>query len=186
MIHNCISRHVPSDLDLSWVTTYNFNLNPHIILAEPRYPNTCPNELMARYPFLKNSTPSASRASSLIGTWYECSRNTCSQLFPPPFFRLRSTLAKAWSICALIFWWVTKVRRSQTPVHGVISTIYFIQKARPRDSCGYFGLRIRCDHQCGRLGCNRSLVLLSSPSRRSFEVLEIGIFNRDNETLYGL
>lgn len=46
----------------------------------------------------------------------------------------------------------------------------FIRKARPRDSCRYLGLHIRCDHQCGRLECNRSLVLLSSPSRCSWSI----------------
>lgn len=53
MIHKCISRHVRFDLYLSRVMSYNFNLNPHIILAESRYPNTCPNRLVVRHPFLE-------------------------------------------------------------------------------------------------------------------------------------
>lgn len=51
--------------------------------------------------FLKLRTIAAS-ASSLIGTWYELTRKTCDHPLPPASFRFNSTLANAWSICALI------------------------------------------------------------------------------------
>lgn len=116
------SRHVRTDLDPSRVVSYNFNLNPHIIRVEPRYPNTCPNGWwFGMHPLTFRTITSR---ASLIWTWYEFARNTCSQPFPPACFRFGSTLAKVRSICALISRWITKVCGSQLPVQDVTSTIY--------------------------------------------------------------
>lgn len=57
----------------------------------------------------------AARASSLIGTWYELTRKTWLQPWPPASFRLCSTFAKAWSICWLISRKISPVSRSQPP-----------------------------------------------------------------------
>lgn len=65
--------------------------------------------------FLKFRTIAAS-ASLLIGTWYEFTRKTCDQPFPPASFRLRSTFSKARSICALISVGKTSLWGSHPPV----------------------------------------------------------------------
>lgn len=124
MIHKFISRHVPSDLDLSWVTTYNFDLNTHIILAEPRYPNPCPNGLMDRYPFLKIPHHRPREPHRWSG------RGASSAGIPAPslFFHRASGLGPRWrKPSRSVYWFLDGLQRfagRQPPVHDVISTIY--------------------------------------------------------------
>lgn len=159
-------RHVRSDLDLSRVMSYNFNLNPHIILAEPRYPNTCPNRLVVWHPFLE--IPHHRLQGLVVDR--DVVRVHPKYLLPPfSSCVLQVQVHVGESLVDLRI--DLSMDHKGLGVPAAYSRCYqhdlFIRKASPPGLCTYLGLRIRCDRQCGRLGCNRNLALLSGPSRRS-------------------
>lgn len=107
--------------------------------------------------------PSASRS---IATWYEVTRNTCSHPLPPAFLRFKSTLANAWSICAIVSSGTTPVLGSQPPVPwSVVFQRWGTSKA-------YIDRRLRCDRPLERPGCTNSLFGTSRRGLRSCSIAD--------------